>query len=260
MNTFKIRFIGLICHVGHEKTPRDKTHAVVIDARDHEHFPVLIIPDRPPISIDDFTDIRFDLPDGPATAQNDFMACVPGMKSLLVGGSITDEVRAAQHTEDDGVIAFVHFPQGKLTAPSKMPYPAEFQHGSIFIRKQCVAEFVEFSTTTDQETVNILVTVENDLHQYSVPSDSTIEIHNSTPGVHYELYLRLTDADAMATVVVDQLPTCRSMNGAAQSTRREPAAQQCESGHQGHGEHHEPSSPIEKYAFPDPECANSGWP
>jgi hypothetical protein len=163
--TFTISFDGLMVHVGDESDSAGllKQHLAILNAPGHEAMLQADAADRRRGSGDLRLRLRkgdlvtFTLPSGATETSDDFRARVPALRSLLNTGSLRDNIKHA--IADDGVVAYVKYPAGRLSAPSTFAHPAEYRFGNgRFAAKRCVAQTVLFQVTTFAPSLAVIVT------------------------------------------------------------------------------------------------------
>lgn len=272
---FTILFEGLICHVGTEADPGNKSHAVLVSDIG-THVPMLKVNgvEKPPLKPGDT--IKFSTGAGNGRTTQLFKDRVQGLKELLPPGhSIWPTVLVHEHDGGaNGALAYVIFPNGSLHAPEFANEPLEFALGGVFIKKKCVARGVTFTSDVDAAEL----TIENAGVVTPIPlmAGSNIVITNvsNTGTGHFQLYRNITNAPAMATAKADFSLKCNAnqRNAApgslfvikeqvfAVAAKTRAAYKPTKASSEDTKENNPPTVSATPPVVPHAECSNSNWP
>lgn len=146
-HTFRIFFIGLICHIG--KRRNKKQYAALLKSDDH--IPLLIFEDAvvaPVIA----KRLSFDgLTEGDALTDKLFDSYVPSLTEIL-GGTLKPDV-ANESLHD--VAIYMRYPQGFLSVVDLYGQRARHRVDDEETREGCVARMSVLTATTDEPTVTV---------------------------------------------------------------------------------------------------------
>lgn len=216
--TFTVSFEGLMVHVGDQNDSAGlfKQHLAILNAPGHEAMLQADAADRFRGAADLRLILRkgdvvtFNLPSGVAETNDDFRARVRALRPLLDTGSLRDDIQRA--IADDGVVAYVKYPSGRLSAPTTFPHPAEYRFGNgRFAAKRCVARTVLFQATTFAPSLTVTVTnTDGQMRIERLRGGATQRVTNlpTSSGDHFHMYKELTSATDMASVHEDLLTYC----------------------------------------------------
>ena len=244
MPTFTVYFGGLICHVADEQIDeREKKHAVVVNAPHHGPricFTEIDINNQPqqrriPFEADDRVSFE-GLAAGTARTDNLFRDAVPSLGFITEGGKLDFQIK--NKMQDDDALAYITFPKGTLSVYSYYPekgiyaFPPQGGVGGA----KCIARFTQFTTETNDATVQLKIQRKSGDLEYKVATDSPICVLNTSDehGHHLDFHRRLTNSPTVARV--------QRVNQKCNPNNRPP----CPCGIEPEGA--------------DPECSNSQWP
>lgn len=263
-NTFKVRFEGLICHVG--STSSKKRRAVLVYAPSanplHNHVPRLVVQGTP-YPLQQHDSITFTgLSAGDATAQSDFTIRVPGLERLLVDGTIDPAIlNGDPHAQ---AAATVRFAAGTLAAPKAHQHRIRFTFSSGDEESRCVATMTEFASLTDAAEVEIVIahrkpdgSPDGGPTVIRTAANSMIDVTNlpqKAGGNHFAMFRGLTDASAMAAVSDDGSSCPGGGEVAAESSSAKFELTRQALIEQG------ATQEEAALATTNPECSNSAWP
>lgn len=180
-----IYFFGLICHVSpDENQPRRKTHATIVNAKDHTAM-IWGFKDgkirMEPLRADVFT------PAGSETETSDiFDAMVPSLKRISGNGKVNGNVQHG-NPHPNAVLAYVHYPVGGILHVAEA-YPNTARYGSD---EMCVAKVTRLQVPDPIQSVPG--------YKFTLDADHPVLIMNAsrgegTPGhKHNEEYEKLLD-------------------------------------------------------------------
>lgn len=255
MNSFIIRFVGLICHITlGAGTPAPQHYAAMVRDPHGTHSPVLIVskavnvtpagtatfklissPTADPLVFDVSNhEISIDGASGAPNLTPDFMGSVMRLSDVTDSSPLSNDA-ATKNYGSGAITTIFDIPFGDLDAWQVWPRRAHVPHE----KKTCAAYTTVFTYTLPSGSDRVKLVSEPDSHgnrlSLTIRADATKPIEFSNEGAsgpgHFELYKRLTSADNISLPSLDSCERCTI------------------SGH--------PSPPV---GFNNTECSNTQWP
>lgn len=147
MPTYKIYFLGLVCHVG--DSPQSKRYAAIVNAPGHRAILMTKAAQR---EIEPGEHVRFSETEGTADTDGVFRKNVPSLFSAMRGRlGLSDQSPVGTDA------AYVHFPAGsRLRAAHLYPMEAVYSVNGVSRRSACVAKV----TLLEIDAAGLVMTVD----------------------------------------------------------------------------------------------------
>jgi hypothetical protein len=161
MNTYRIYFFGLICHIGLD----DKTKQQALLVRDLDHFPFVAfeVENKIDENLKDAQNVFFQFNNKPSRSDAEpdraFLRFVPSLHKLL-GGALKPELK------DSGIL--VDYPPSEdnyKTVPGQLSVGELYENQGMYLRdstvlwrKDCVARLIELSIDSNYQELEIFET------------------------------------------------------------------------------------------------------